>query len=167
MWTQGAIRTNLTRENAHSLFMKRKRCLVSGQEEWINGYEYGLFMPLEVVRSMTRIMHSEGMLIDDVVSPFMYHVAVVSGNIQNVRCMEEVIWSVSVLYGLICRPDSYKLLAHRNVFNGYEFALLHDIVLSREIGYIIRHYDLLIHKVIAFRVFTKSPVENIKAMLMP
>ena len=164
MWTQCMIRTALQRSNAHAKLMERRFTLIHNNRIWLNGYEYGLFMTPNDATMMGETLHINGFILDDVVSSFMYELAMSYGHAENILCMETFIWNVQVLRGVLKRPDAYILLLHKYGLNGYEYALLHDRYLCKVIGNIIRKNKIPIHKVIRYSVFCQSFDENIKAI---
>lgn len=168
MWSRGDIRFMIKQPSAHRQLLTRKMTLVSGREEWVNGYEFGLFMSEDMCLLLAETMHLQGFLIDDVVSPFIQHLALRRGYAQHVRNLRDIQWSVPIIKGLMRRPDIHMLLRERSgILNGYEHAVFHDYELSQEIGRMIRHQDMCIHQCIRFQVFKQSPLMNVRALFMP
>ena len=165
MWTQGAIETIINRKNAHKLLIRRKMSIVDKKEEWINGYEFGLFSDVRKCRIMAETLHIRGMVISDVVSPFIHQLALIRGYEKNVRAMEKIVWNIPVVRGIMNRPDGYILMLEEYGLNGYEYTLLHDKSLSNEIGRMIKYHQIPLHKVIRYCVFKQSPQSNIKALM--
>ena len=164
MWTQSMIRSALQRSDAHIRLMDRKCTLVHNNRMWLNGYEYGLFMTPNDATVMGETLHINGFIIDDVISSFMYELALSYGHAENILCMERIVWNVQVLRGILRRPDAHILLIHEYGLNGYEYAILHDEHICRLISFILREKKIAIHEVIRFSVFRQSFVENIKAI---
>ena len=158
------VRTALRRSDAHERLMERKCTRVHHDKMWINGYEYGLFMTPKVSSAMSETLHINGFILEDVVSEFMYELALSYGHAENILCMEMFNWNVQVLRGILRRPDAYILLLNENGINGYEYALLHDVYLCKLIGNILQDNQIPIHKVIRFSIFRQSFIENIKAL---
>ena len=167
MWTRSDVLSALKKADAHRRLLERKITLVSGCKEWLNGYEYGVFMEEDTCLLLAETMQIQGFLLDDVVSPFVVHTAHVLGYRKQILNMKNIHWSVPVIKGLMRRPDIHFLLANRyGSFNGYEYALLHDFELSVNIGCLIRHNDMMINKCIRYSVFKQSPKQNIKAIML-
>lgn len=164
MWTQSMIRSALQRSDAHIRLMDRKCTLVHNNRMWLNGYEYGLFMTPNDATVMGETLHINGFILDDVVSSFMYELALSYGHAENILCMERIVWNVQVLRGILRRPDAHILLIHEYGLNGYEYAILHDEHICRLISFILREKKIPIHKVIRYSVFCQSFEENIKAI---
>lgn len=164
MWTQSMIRSALQRSDAHIRLMDRKCTLVHNNRMWLNGYEYGLFMSPNDATVMGETLHINGFILDDVVSSFMYELAISYGHAENILCMERFVWNVQVLRGILRRPDAHILLIHEYGLNGYEYAILHDEHICRLISFILQEKKIPIHKVIRYYVFRQSFVENIKAI---
>ena len=164
MWTQSIIRRALQRSDAHARLMDRKCTLVHNNRMWLNGYEYGLFMTPNDATVMGETLHINGLIIDDVVSIFMYDLALTYGHAENILCMERIVWNVQVLRGILKRPDAHVLLLHEYGLNGYEYAILHDEHICKLISFVLQERKIPIHKVIRFSVFRQSFVENIKAI---
>ena len=139
MWTLGSLRTTLQRSDAHEKLLRKKLTRVLRTEQWINGYEYGLFTTKREAVMLGETMHIQGLIVDDLVSPFIYELALSHGHVENVRCMEQIRWNVQVLEGIVRRPDAFILLRGRHAVNGYEYALLHDTYLSKIVGQIMRY----------------------------
>ena len=55
--------------------MERRCTRVHNNRMWINGYEYGLFMTPNDATVMGETLHVHGFIMDDVVSSFMYDLA--------------------------------------------------------------------------------------------
>lgn len=164
MWTQSMIRTALQRSDAHDRLMERRCTRVHNDKIWVNGYEYGLFMTPNDATVMGETLHINGFIMEDVVSPFLYQLAMSYGHAENVCCMEQIVWNVQVLRGVLKRPDAYILLLNEYGINGYEYALMHDEYMCTMIGSIMQQYKIHIHKVIRFSVFRQAFQENIKAL---
>ena len=165
MWSRGDVRYLLKRSDAHERLTERRMTLVSGREEWVNGYEYGMFMSPDTCLLLAETMQLHGFIMDDVVSPFIQHLACVRGFREQITNMRSLCWSVPVIKGLLRRPDIHMLLAEKTGFlNGYEYALLNDYELSVEIGFMIRHHEILIHECISYEIFKMSPPNNAKAL---
>ena len=131
---------------------------------WVNGYEYGLFMTPKDATLLGETLHINGFILQDVVSAFMYEIALSYGHAENILCMETFKWNVQVLRGILRRPDAYILLLSGNDINGYEYAILHDEYLCKMIGNLLREHNIGIYKVIRFSIFRQSFKENIKAL---
>ena len=167
MWSRGDVRFMIKQPNAHRRLLKRKMTLVSGREEWVNGYEFGLFMSEDMCLLLAETMQTQGFLIDDVVSVFIQHLALDRGYVQHVRNLRDIRWSVPVIKGLMRRPDIHTLLREKTGnWNGYEYALYHDYELSQEIGCLIRHQGACVHQCISFRIFKGSPLNNVRALFV-
>ena len=164
MWTQSMTRSALQRSDAHIRLMDRKCTLVHNNRMWLNGYEYGLFMSPNDATVMGETLHINGFVLDDVVSSFMYELALSYGHAENILCMERIVWNVQVLRGILRRPDAHILLLNEYGLNGYEYAILHDEHICRLISFILREKKIPIHEVIRYSVFRQSFVENIKAI---
>ena len=164
MWTQCLIRTALQRSDAHEILMERRCTTVHNDRMWINGYEYGLFMTPNDASVMGETIHVRGFVLDDVVSPFMYELALSYGHAENVLCMDRLVWNVQVVRGIMTRPDAHILLMNEYGLNGYEYILLHDLATCRILGHLIRRNKIRIYKVIRFSVFRQTFAENIKAL---
>ena len=164
MWTQSMIRSALQRSDAHIRLMDRKCTLVHNNRMWLNGYEYGLFMTPNDATVMGETLHINGFILDDVVSSFMYELAISYGHAENILCMERFVWNVQVLRGILRRPDAHILLLNEYGLNGYEYAILHDEHICRLISFILQEKRIPIHEVIRYSVFRQSFVENIKAI---
>lgn len=165
MWTRGAIETILPKKNAHELLLRRKMTIVERKKEWINGYEFGLFTDERKCRMMGEIMQIHGMIISDVVSPLIHHLALLRGYLRNAKAMEKFVWNMPVIRGIINRPDGYILMAESYGLNAYEYTVLHDTFMSGEIGHMLRYHRVPVHKVIRYSVFKQSPPPNIKALM--
>ena len=165
MWTRGAIETMLPKKNAHALLMQRKMSRVYKKEEWINGYEFGLFTNEKICRIMGETLHVHGMTITDAVAPFIHQLAIIRGYAKNAIAMERFVWNIPVIRGIYRRPDGYILMTERYGLNAYEYCLLQDRFMSGEIGRIIKHHQIPIHTLIRYCVFKKSPPANIKALM--
>ena len=164
MWTQNMIRTALQRSDAHTRLMDRRCTLIHNNRMWLNGYEYGLFMTPNDATVMGETLHINGFILDDVVSSFMYELAISYGHAENILCMERFVWNVQVLRGILRRPDAHILLLNEYGLNGYEYAILHDEHICRLISFILQEKRIPIHEVIRYSVFRQSFVENIKAI---
>jgi len=165
MWTHGEIDTVLPQGAAHKLLMQRKMTRVYKKEEWINGYEFGLFTDEKKTRIMGETLHLHGMIMSDAVSPFIHQLALVRGYVQNVNAMERFVWNMPVIRSIIRRPDGYILMTESHSLNAYEYTLLHDRSMSAEIGRMIKHHHIPLYRVIRYGVFKKSPPANIKALM--
>lgn len=166
MWTLGCLRTVLRRFDAHEKLMRKKLTKVLRSEQWINGYEFGLFAHKREAIMLGETMHIQGLIIDDVVSPFVYELALSHGHAENIRCMEHIRWNVQILEGIVRRPDAFILLRGMHAVNGYEYALLYDTHLSKIVGQIMRYRRIPFSSVIRYSVFQQSPTNNIKAMMV-
>lgn len=166
MWSQGRIRDILQKADAHSQLMHLQRTVVSGKDTWLNGYEYGLFMTQNDATVMGETLHINGLILEDVVNRSYIELAAQRGYTDNVECMGRIVWNVQVLRGLLKRKDAYKLLTVRYGLNGYEYALMHDEHLSREIGKLIVDKDIAIRSVVRYGVFIKVKTQNIKALFL-
>ncbi len=164
MWTQCMIRTALQRSDAHNILLERRCTTIHSDRMWINGYEYGLFMTANDASVMGETMHISGFILEDVISPFMYDLALSYGHAENIECMERFVWNVQVVRGIMKRPDAHILLLNQNGLNGYEYILLYDLSMCRILGHLIRRNHIRIHKVIRFSVFRQTFTENIKAL---
>lgn len=165
MWSHSAIRAILSQNNAHEQLMQRKMARVYKKKEWINAYEFGLFTDESTTRLMGETLHIHGMVMSDVVAPFIHQLACVRGYEKNVRAMERFVWNIPVVRGIIRRPDSYILMTEEYGLNAYEYTILHDRFMSGEIGRMMKYHRIPIYKVIRYDVFKKSPQANIKALL--
>ena len=166
MWSHGRIRTILQKADAHHQLMHLQQTVVNGKDTWLNGYEYGLFMTPNDATVMGETLHVNGLILEDVVNCSYIELAVRRGYKENVECMDRIVWNVQVLRGLLKRKDAYKLLMLRYGLNGYEYALMHDEHLSREIGKLIVEKDITIRSVVRYRVFLKLQSQNIKALFL-
>lgn len=166
MWSHGRIRTILQKANAHDQLMRLQQAVVGGTDTWLNGYEYGLFMSTNDATIMGEMLHIHGLILEDVVNRSYVELAVRRGYKENVVCMDRIVWNVQVLRGLLKRNDAYKLLMVEYGLNGYEYALMHDEHLSREIGKLIVEKDITIRSVVRYRVFLKLQAQNIKALFL-
>lgn len=165
MWSQDLIHNIIQKADAHTKLMEKKCTNVNQNSEWINGYEFGLFMSTNVATVMAETLHIHGMVMEDTVSPYIHQLAFIRGYVENVKCMQRIVWNVDVLRGIIRRPDAYSLLLETYGINGYEYALMHDLDLSKEIGKMLKHYEVPISSVVRYCVFKQSPKCNIKAIL--
>ena len=165
MWSHNLVHNIIQKADAHVKLMERKCTHVNRIKEWINGYEFGLFMSTNVATVMAETLHIHGMIMEDVVSPYIHQLAFTRGYVENVRCMQRIVWNVDVVRGLIRRPDAYSLLSVAYGTNGYEYALLYDLHLCKEISKLLNHYEMPVSSVIRYRVFKQSPKQNIKAIL--
>jgi len=165
MWSHGLVHNIIHKADAHTFLMQKRCTNVNRTKEWINGYEFGLFMSTNVATIMAETLHIHGMTMDDTVSPHIHQLALIRGYVENVRCMQRIVWNVDVLRGLIMRPDAYSLLLKPYGTNGYEYALMHDLHLCEEISKMLKHYEMPVHSVIRYCVFKQSPKSNIKAIL--
>ena len=165
MWSHSLIHDIIQTKNAHLKLMEKRCTTVNHVNEWINGYEFGLFMSTNVATIMAETLHIHGMIMEDAVSPYIHQIAFVKGYVENIKCMQCIVWNVDVLRGIIRRPDAYSLLLTLYGTNGYEYALMHDLDLSKEIGKLLRHYEVQVSSVVRHCVFKQSPKRNIKAML--
>ena len=165
MWSRSLIHKTIQKTNAHSKLMEKRCTNINHNNEWINGYEFGLFMSTNVATVMAEILHIHGMIMEDAVSPYIHQIALTKGYIENIKCMQRTIWNVNVLKGIIRRPDAYTLLLRSYGTNGYEYALMHDLALSKEIGKMLKHYEVPVSSVVRYCVFKQSPKCNIKALL--
>jgi len=164
MWTPGLVRSVLQMSDAHDRLMERRCTLVHNDRMWVNGYEYGLFMTPNDATVMAETMHIRGFVMEDVVSTFMYQLAISFGHAENVLCMERMVWNVQVIRGILRRPDAYILLMNEYGVNGYEYVMLHDEHMCTMIGNLIHEHRIPIHKVIRFSVFSQCFPDNIKAL---
>lgn len=164
MWTQCMIRSTMQRSDAHIRLMDRRCTRVHNNRMWLNGYEYGLFMTPNDATVMGETLHTNGFIIDDVVSSVIYEIALTYGYAENILCMGRIVWNVQVLKGILRRPDAHILLLHNYGLNGYEYAILHDEYICKLIASMLRENNIPIHKVIRYSVFRQSFVENIKAL---
>ena len=158
------IRTALQRSDAHTRLMDRRCTLIHNNRMWLNGYEYGLFMTPNDATVMGETLHINGFILDDVVSSFMYELAISYGHAENILCMERFVWNVQVLRGILRRPDAHILLLNEYGLNGYEYAILHDEHICRLISFILQEKRIPIHEVIRYSVLRQSFVKNIKAI---
>lgn len=165
MWTRSGIETILPKKEAHALLMRRKMTLVYKKEEWINGYEFGLFTGVNNARVMAEMLHTHGMIMSDVVSPVIHQLALLRGYEKSVRAMERFVWNMPVIRGIFDRPDGYILMTERHGLNAYEYTLLHDTFMSGEIGRMIKYHQIPLYMLVRYCVFTKSPPANIKALM--
>ena len=165
MWTNNLVHTLIQKSDAHSKLMEKRCTRVNNIKEWINGYEFGLFMSTNIATVMAETLHIHGMIMPDAVSQHIHQLALIRGYVENVRCMECIIWNTSVLRGIIKRPDAYSLLLREHGTNGYEYALLCDLHMCTEIACLLKHYDVPVTSVIRYHVFKQSPKRNIKALL--
>lgn len=165
MWTRGAIETILPKKDAHALLMRRKMTLVYNKEEWINGYEFGLFTGENNSRIMAETLHVHGMIMSDVVSPVIHQLALVRGYEKSVRAMERFVWNMPVIRGIHIRPDGYILMTESHGLNAYEYTLLNDTFMSGEIGRMLKYHQIPLYRVVRYSVFKKSPPANIKALM--
>lgn len=131
---------------------------------WINGYEYGLFMTPNDATIMAETLHIRGFIMKDVISAFLYEMALSYGQAENVLCMERIVWNVQVLRGILQRNDAHVLLLNEYGVNGYEYGLLHDEYMCKMIGYLMQKHRIHISDVIRFSVFRQSFLDNIKAL---
>ena len=154
------------KRDAHRKLMRKKMTMVGKRKEWINGYEFGLFTNENITRLMAETMHIKGRILEDVVSPTVHQAALIGGHWSNVRIMETIIWNVPVILGIIKRPDAHILLRQVYGLNGYEYAILHDKSLCKELGRMMKHYNIPLYQVIRFSVFKQSPYENIKTIMI-
>ena len=166
MWSHSRVRTILQKADAHAELMRLQQTVVSGRDTWINGYEYGLFMSPNDATVMGETLHINGLLMEDVVAPSYVLLAKSRGYIENILCMKRIVWNVQVLRGIMRRKDAYKVLMTRYGLNGYEYALMHDEHLSREIGKLIFEKDVTVRSVVRYGVFIKVNKQNIKAMFL-
>lgn len=164
MWTQGIIRTILQRSDAHERLMERKCTAIHSERIWINGYEYGLFMTPNDVTVMAETMHIHGMILEDVISPFLHELALSYGHAENISCMETFVWNVQVVRGILRRPDAHILFLHEYGVNGYEYVLLNDEYFCKELGRLMQNNRIPIHLVIRYSIFQQSHIDNIKAL---
>lgn len=165
MWTRGAIETILPKKEAHEMLMRRKMTLVYKKKEWINGYEFGLFTGEKNARILAETLHIHGMIMTDVVSPFIHHLALIRGYEKSVRAMEGFRWNMPVIRGIFKRPDGYMLMTEGRGLNAYEYTLLNDTFMSGEIGCMLKYHQIPLYKVVRYCVFKKSPPANIKALM--
>lgn len=144
--------------------MERRCTLVHNDRMWVNGYEYGLFMTPNDATVMGETMHVRGIMAADVISDFVYELALSYGHAENILCIERIVWNVQVLRGVMRRKDAHLLLLQEYGVNGYEYTMLHDVGMCVMLGNLMRKYNIDIHRVIRFSVFRQSFVENIKAL---
>lgn len=166
MWSAGHIRNIIQKSDAHKQLMCLRTAVVCGKERWLNGYEYGLFMTTDDATIMGETLHINSLLLEDVVTRSYIELAVRRGYVENVRCMKRIVWNVQVLRGLMARSDAYTILMDRCGLNGYEYALMHDEHMSREIGKLIKVYNMKICSLVRYSVFKKVKVQNIKALFL-
>ena len=166
MWTHSAIRSVLQRSDAHMKLMEKKHTAVHSDRLWVNGYEFGLFMTPNDATVMAETMHIHGCILEDVVSPFLYEIAISYGQTENITCMERIVWNVQVVRGIIERPDAHILLLQEYGVNGYEFTLLNDEFMCSVIGRLLQRNRIPIYLVIRYFVFQQSFLDNIKGLFI-
>ena len=166
MWSHGRIRTILQKADAHDHLMRLQKTVVSGGDAWLNGYEYGLFMSTNDATIMGEMLHIHGLILEDVVNYSYVDLAMRRGYNENVVCMKRIVWNIPVLRGILKRNDACDLLMCCHGLNGYEYALMYDKCLSREVGKIMKVNHMGISSAVRYKIFLKIKTQNIKALFL-
>lgn len=152
-WTTAAIRDRL--KNPEKLLEKR----MCG-EHYMNAYEYGLFTNQDLCFNLSNCMHSEGFIVNDTITPYTMHLAMISNNIHNYAALSRIKWNEKTFAGLLKRPDGVELLLRSDYcINGFEFGITK---MPKLVGTIIKQHNLKIGEVIRYKYFKKCKgIKNI------
>ena len=149
-WSAAIIR-NATRF-PHKLIEKRM-CVLLDKEHYLNAYEYSLFVSTDLCYRLSCCMHSQGFVIQDTVTPYVMHLAMISDNVHNYAALGKIKWNRKTFQGIMKRPDFIQLLMRRDYdITGFEFGIH---IMPKVIGTLIYRYDLRIADVISYKHFKK------------
>ena len=141
----------------HKLLEKRI-CVLFEEEEYLNAYEFGLFVSTDLCYRLSSCMHSQGFVIKDTVTPHVMHLAMISDNVHNYAALGKIKWNEKTFQGIMRRPDFIKLLMTKDYeLTGFEFGIT---IMPKLIGTLIHEYDLKVSDVISYEHFKKC--EHIK-----
>ena len=147
-WSSAIIRNAI--KFPHLLLEKRIVCIFEN-EEYMNGYEYGIFTNIELCYRLAACMHAQGFLISDTVTPFVMNLAMISDNVHNYAALGKIKWNEKTFQGIMKRPDRADLLLRQDYdINGFEFGIR---FLPKFIGKIIQNYGYKISDVISYDQF--------------
>ncbi len=134
------------------LLEKRISCVFE-ENHYMNAYEYSLFVNTDLCYTLSNCMHSQGLTIEDTVTPFVMQMAMISNNVHNYAALGKIKWNEKTFQGVMRRPDFLRLLKRKDYdINGYEFGIQ---TMPKLIGTIIKKNDLIIADIISFQHFKK------------
>ncbi len=149
-WTPRLVRA--ATRFPHKLLEKRL-CILFKKEEYMNAYEYGLFMSTDLCHRLSIQMHSQGFIINDVITPHTMHMAMISNNVHNYAALGKIKWCEKTFQGVLKRPDFIQLLMRKDYeATGFEFGLRST---PKLVGTLINQHGLKIADVISFHHFKK------------
>ena len=146
-WSASLIRNAI--RFPHKLLEKRICTLV--EEEYLNAYEYGLFVSTELCQRLSSCMHAQGFVIEDTVTPHVMHLAMISNNVHNYAALGMIQWNEKTFQGIMRRPDFIKLLMRKDYgLTGFEFGIES---MPKLIGTLIHKHGLKVADVISYNHF--------------
>lgn len=149
-WNRESIRNRI--EHPEKLLEKRM-CVIQNSKHYVNAYEYGLFTNMDLCQSLSNCLHSLGFIVNDVITPFMIQLSVISDNVHNYAALAKIKWNKHTFAGVLRRPDCIQLLLRKDYdVSGFEFGLT---IMPRLIGTLIYQYDLVIADIIRYEHFKK------------
>ena len=147
-WSARLIRD--TTRFAHKLLEKRI-CVLMEKEYYMNAYEYGLFVSTDLCYRLSNCMHAQGFVIQDTITPYVMHLAMISDNVHNYAALGKIKWNRKTFQGIMKRPDFIQLLMRRDYdITGFEFGIQ---TMPKLIGTLIHRYNLRIADVISYNHF--------------
>ncbi len=140
------------------MLLEKRMCTLFKEEEYMNAYEYGLFVSTELCYRLSSSMHSQGFVINDTVTPHVMHLAMISDNVHSYAALAKIKWTQKTFQGIMKRPDFITLLMRKDYeINGFEFGIT---IMPKLIGTLIHEYGLIFADVISYEQFKKC--EHIK-----
>lgn len=141
----------------HKLLQKRM-CTLFKEKEYMNAYEYGLFVNIDTCHMLSNCMHSQGFVVEDTITPHVMHLAMISNNVHNYAALSKIKWNKKTFQGIMKRPDFIKLLMRKDYeTTGFEFGIY---TMPKVVGTLIYRHGLIIADVISYEHFKKC--EHIK-----
>jgi len=143
---------------------EKRLCKLDGKDFYLNSFEYCVFSTTNICQKLSYALHSMGFVCDDVLAPFVSHLASVKGFNEQLQELNTIPWTNTTLLALVKRPDASRVLRlYGKGINGFEFAL-HDPHLSKCVGKLIYAEHLQIRNLISYNIFCTAPKECIKRL---